>query len=76
MNDNPDALDKHTQININNGQGCAQFISYEVNFNDVRWTRCSFGGGGNGSVPEPASLLLFGVAAGGLAAYRRRRGRA
>lgn len=30
-----------TEININNGQGCAQFISQTVTFNDVRWIRCA-----------------------------------
>lgn len=32
---------RQTEIVINNGQGCAQFISSKVNMNDVRWNRCS-----------------------------------
>ena len=30
-----------TELIINNGQGCAQFISTKVNFQDVRWNRCT-----------------------------------
>ena len=30
-----------TEINGNNGQGCAQFISQAVVFNDMRWKRCA-----------------------------------
>ena len=30
-----------TEININNGQGCAQFIGSTINFNDVRWNKCA-----------------------------------
>ena len=30
-----------TEINGDNGQGCAQFISQAVVFNDVRWKRCA-----------------------------------
>ncbi len=29
-----------TNININNAQGCAQFISQKVNFQNNRWNRC------------------------------------
>jgi hypothetical protein len=30
-----------TNININNGQGCAHFISQKVNFQNNRWNRCA-----------------------------------
>ena len=30
-----------TELKINNGQGCAHFISPKINFNDVRFERCS-----------------------------------
>jgi hypothetical protein len=42
-----------TQLGINNGQGCAQFISSSIDFNDVRWNRCS----DPQPVPEPSTLL-------------------
>lgn len=32
----------YTQLSINNGQGCGQFISPFVNFQNVRFTRCAF----------------------------------
>ena len=46
-----------TEISINDGQGCAQFISASVTFNDVRWHRCT---GGPTQVSEPGSAALFG----------------
>ena len=30
-----------TELKINNGQGCAQFVSPKINFSDVRFERCS-----------------------------------
>ncbi|MCP4292433.1 MAG: T9SS type A sorting domain-containing protein [bacterium] len=33
--------DVKTNININNAQGCAQFISQKVNFQNNRWNRCN-----------------------------------
>jgi len=33
--------DIKTNININNAQGCAQFISQQVNFQNNRWNRCA-----------------------------------
>lgn len=30
-----------TELKINNGQGCAHFISPKINFNDVRFERCA-----------------------------------
>jgi len=35
--------DSDTELNIINGQGCAQFISTKVNFQNVRWNRCALG---------------------------------
>lgn len=66
-----------TEININNGQGCAQFLSSTVTFKDVRWNKCSkfFAAPKpvriepvptNTKIPEPAGglgLLVVGVAA-------------
>ncbi len=48
----------HTELNINDGQGCAQFVSATVEFDDVRWHRCS---GGPTQVSEPGSAAMFGV---------------
>ena len=33
--------DGNTELGINNGQGCAQFISSSIDFNDVRWNKCT-----------------------------------
>ncbi|MBV7328936.1 hypothetical protein KFU94_11865 [Chloroflexi bacterium TSY] len=38
-----------TEIIVNNGQGCAQFISTKVNFQNVRWNRCTLAA----QVPPP-----------------------
>jgi hypothetical protein len=59
-----------TEININDGQGCAQFIGSGVIFNDVRWNRCSFA---PLQVPEPSSLLIFLAGALGIHWTRPRR---
>jgi plastocyanin len=34
--------DVKTNINFNNAQGCAQFISQKVNFQNNRWNRCAY----------------------------------
>ncbi|MCP3976554.1 MAG: hypothetical protein GY720_18865, partial [bacterium] len=36
-----------TELKINNGQGCAQFVSPKINFNDVRFERCAPSEGGD-----------------------------
>ncbi|MCP5094439.1 MAG: hypothetical protein GY943_02675, partial [Chloroflexi bacterium] len=33
-----------TELKINNGQGCSHFISPKINFNNVRFDRCEYGG--------------------------------
>ena len=57
-----------TQLGINNGQGCAQFISSSIDFNDVRWNKCSLSvadapppGGEPTSIPEPSTIIGLGV---------------
>ena len=44
-----------TELIINNGQGCAQFISTKANFQNVRWNRC-----------EPPAIKQINVAIGNL----------
>jgi hypothetical protein len=36
-----------TELKINNGQGCAQFVSPKINFNNVRFERCALPKGGD-----------------------------
>jgi hypothetical protein len=61
----------NTELDVQNGQGCSQFISSSVTHtSSARWTRCAPAA----EVPEPATTLgfvLLGVAA--LAAPLRRR---
>jgi hypothetical protein len=57
-----------TRLTINDGQGCAQFISSAVDFDDVRWNRCS---GGESQVPEPLSLILLAGGLAAIGAYRK-----
>ena len=47
-----------TELKINNGQGCAQFVSPKINFNNVRFERCS--------VPEEQTNVgeVNGIASG------------
>jgi hypothetical protein len=41
QNSDPEFDNGTTELKINDGQGCAQFISPKINFNDVRFERCS-----------------------------------
>jgi len=60
-----------TEINVNNGQGCAQFISSTIDFNDVRWNKCSqfynsvmtpvAEDPGPKDIPEPSSILGIAI---------------
>ena len=56
-------------ISLNNGQGCAQFISSHIDMNDIRFNRCAL----SVQVPEPSPLLLLGAGLLGLAFARRKR---
>ena len=49
-----------TLINLQDSQGCAQFISHQVVMSNNRWSRCGNGSGnGKRAVPEPSSLALL-----------------
>ena len=54
-----------TVINLQDAQGCAQFISHQVLMSNNRWNRCSVGMRPvvpTGTVPEPTTLLLMALA--------------
>ena len=40
QNSDPEFDNGTTELKINNGQGCAQFVSPKINFNNVRFERC------------------------------------
>lgn len=62
-----------TEIDIDNAQGCAQFVSNHVDMQNNRWNRCVTAGGGVGlRVPEPATFAIFGLGLVGLGFMRRR----
>lgn len=58
-----------TKINLQNAQGCAQFISQQVTMSNNRWTRCEMLA--STDVPEPSSWLIFGFGLIGLEITRR-----
>jgi len=51
------------EINVNNAQGCTQFIAEDISLSDVRFNRCMF-------APEPGTAALLMLGAAGL--MRRR----
>lgn len=57
-----------TKLNLQNAQGCAQFIGHEVDMSDNRWTRCEQVASG---IPEPSTLLIFGFGLFGVEMVRR-----
>ena len=66
------ALGDGTAINVNNSQGCVQYVSDQVNFQNVRYNHCSFKGPPDNEVPAPSSALLILL---GLLALSARRSR-
>ena len=65
-----------TVIDIDNGQGCVQFVSNHVDLQNTRWNRCTAffeTPGDDREVPEPGRLARFAFGIFGLAIARRRR---
>lgn len=66
-----------TKLDIDDGQGCAQFISSGIVMNDVRWGGCAFAFDipppPPTDVPEPGTLTLTLAFLVGLGLLRRRR---
>lgn len=58
-----------TLINMQNAQGCSQFISDQVLMSNNRWNRCAQ----VASVPEPSAWLLMGFGLLGVEMIRRTR---
>lgn len=56
-----------TKLNLQNSQGCAQFIGHEIDMSNNRWQRCDQ----IASVPEPSAWLLFGFGMIGIELVRR-----
>ncbi len=56
-----------TRLNLQNAQGCAQFIGHEIDMSNNRWQRCDQ----IASVPEPSAWLLFGFGMIGIELVRR-----
>jgi hypothetical protein len=70
---------ENTILNLNNVQGCAQFIGSTVQFSSTeRFNRCALTASTTppppGEVPEPASFALFGLGILGWQLTRRRQG--
>lgn len=72
---NPPAGDE-TVVNLQDAQGCAQFISHQVLMSNNRWNRCAFADMGTTDVSEPSSLAIASLGLIGLGLARRRRQRA
>ncbi|MEE2970243.1 MAG: PEP-CTERM sorting domain-containing protein [Pseudomonadota bacterium] len=65
-----------TVIDIDNGQGCVQFVSNHVDLQNTRWNRCTASfetPGDDREMPEPGTLAMFAFGIFGLAIARRRR---
>lgn len=56
-------------INMNNVQGCGQWVGDRLNFNDVQLARCGFAG----QVPEPGTGILMALGLVGLSVMSRHR---
>ena len=57
--------------NVNNSQGCVQYVGDKLNFQNIRYTHC-FEQPGD-VIPEPATICLLGSGLIGLLAASRRR---
>jgi len=66
-------LGDETVINLQDSQGCAQFISHQVLMSNNRWNRCA---NDFMPTPEPSTVLLLGAGLLGLGGYLRRKRRA
>lgn len=62
-----------TVVNLQNAQGCAQFIGHQVLQSNNRWNRCALGEGTVTQVTEPGTFAILGLGLGGLLFARRRR---
>jgi MYXO-CTERM domain-containing protein len=63
-----------TVINMQNAQGCSQFVSHQVLMSNNRWNRCAMASANTTvTTPAPPALAVFAVALFGLAWARRRR---
>jgi hypothetical protein len=57
-----------SEISVDNGQGCTQFVGDKIGLQNVRFGRCAFG------VAEPEGSSLVGLGLGGLLLVAARRG--
>ncbi len=65
----------NTELNVQNGQGCSQFISSSVTHtSSVRWNRCS--DVQHQPVPEPLTILGAGAAVAFGTSFKRKLGKA
>ena len=63
------------KVNIQNGQGCAQFIGSQVELENVRFNRCKFEEPYErpNEIPEPSALAGLGLVVGFAALRRKKR---